>query len=154
MLIQIEGQRSAIHAKYREIDWNELELQELLGAGGTSSREGLVYHFTYLTLSSYPAFGKVYKGKWRGATVAVKVCTDFQLAMMNEETIENIRQEACLMELLGNHPNVISFVGAVTKGDYFALVTEYCPYGYTILPLLSISSLSKLICASLSQIDV
>jgi hypothetical protein len=24
---------------------------------------------------------------------------------------------------------VISFVGAVTKGDYFALVTEYCPYG-------------------------
>jgi hypothetical protein len=35
----------------------------------------------------------VYKGKWRGATVAVKVCTDFQLAMMTADTIENIRQE-------------------------------------------------------------
>jgi serine/threonine protein kinase len=103
-----ESQRNNLTTRYREIDWSELDLMELLGAG---------------------AFGKVYKGKWRGATVAVKVCTDFQLAMMTADTIENIRQEACLMELLGNHPNVISFVGAVTKGDYFALVTEYCPYG-------------------------
>lgn len=103
-----ESHRNNLTTRYREIDWSELDLMELLGAG---------------------AFGKVYKGKWRGATVAVKVCTDFQLAMMTADTIENIRQEACLMELLGNHPNVISFVGAVTKGDYFALVTEYCPYG-------------------------
>ncbi|ELR15933.1 tyrosine kinase, putative [Acanthamoeba castellanii str. Neff] len=91
-----ESHRNNLTTRYREIDWSELDLMELLGAG---------------------AFGKVYKGKWRGATVAVKVCTDFQLAMMTADTIENIRQE------------VISFVGAVTKGDYFALVTEYCPYG-------------------------
>jgi len=40
-----------------------------------------------------------------------------------------------LIWLIGNHPNVINFVGAITspstKGHslHFSLVTEYCPNG-------------------------
>src|SRR3989338_1545906 len=33
------------------------------------------------------------------------------------------------MELLGNHPNVVKFVGAVTRGGHLALVTEFCANG-------------------------
>jgi len=95
---------------YREIDPDDLELQKILGKG---------------------AFGKVYKGMWRGAVVAVKRF-DIDLSDIEESALNEIRKEAHLMDKLGNHPNVISFVGAVTQPDSpfgLCLVLDYCPNG-------------------------
>jgi serine/threonine protein kinase len=91
--------------KYRELKWRDIVITSKLGEG---------------------AFGKVYLGKWRGAVAAVKLLDSF---MTSEEDVNEIRREAALMELLGNHPNIISFVGAITHGSRYAIVTEYARHG-------------------------
>lgn len=97
---------------YREIEPTDLTLGDILGVG---------------------AFGKVYQGCWRGGPVAVKVFDTVKLSEANDDVIDEIRKEAEMMEKLGNHPSVISFVGAITRpSEHFngvALVTEYCSRG-------------------------
>jgi len=52
-----------------------------------------------------------------------------------EAKLMEIREEAEMMHKLGNHPNIIGFVGAVTiprsgeEKTHLCLVTEYCQYG-------------------------
>lgn len=102
---------------YREIDPQDLQLGTLLGEGG---------------------FGKVYRGMWRGAPVAVKIFEQVELDQVDNSTLHTLRREAEMLEKLSNHPCVVSFVGAVTKGDVaiqgmekcpFALVLEFYPHG-------------------------
>ncbi|KAL6069929.1 Tyrosine-protein kinase receptor [Balamuthia mandrillaris] len=105
------GRRGKTRFTYTEIDPEDIRLDRLLGQG---------------------AFGKVYKGEWRGAPVAVKVFNNIRPEAMDESLIIDIKEEAQMMQKLSHHPNVVKFIGAVMKADSqlkFALVSEYCAKG-------------------------
>ena len=62
--------------------------------------------------------------------------TDVRVAGVKVGTVRSVKldqttfkAEATLMELLGNHPHVVGFVGAVISDEHLALVTEFCPHG-------------------------
>ncbi|XP_041092201.1 mitogen-activated protein kinase kinase kinase 10-like [Polyodon spathula] len=89
-----------------EIDFQELRLEEIIGAGG---------------------FGKVYKGVWRSEEVAVKAARqdpDEDISV----TAENVRQEAKLFWML-RHPNIIALKGVCLKEPNLCLVMEYARGG-------------------------
>ena len=90
---------------YRELRTRDLKLIETIGEG---------------------AYGVVYRGKWREVDVAIKQLNRLQLDV---DALLDFRREAHVMAKLGTHPNVVRFIGAVTKGDYLALVTEFMPRG-------------------------
>lgn len=90
-----------------EIDFEEeLELEEVIGVGG---------------------FGKVYRGKWRNETVAIKAARldpDEPISV----TIENVRKEAKLFWLL-DHINIAALRGVCLKAPNLCLVMEYAAGG-------------------------
>lgn len=89
-----------------EIDFSELELDEVIGVGG---------------------FGKVYRGVWRGREVAVKAARQDP----DEETsvmLENVLKEAKLFWLL-KHENIVSLVGVCLQEPNLCLVLEYARGG-------------------------
>ncbi|MCO5574518.1 hypothetical protein L7F22_028303 [Adiantum nelumboides] len=87
-----------------EITWEELSLKERIGAG---------------------SFGTVHRADWHGSDVAVKILMeqDFQ-----DESLQEFVREVALMKRM-RHPNVVLFMGAVTKRPNFSIVTEYLPRG-------------------------
>ncbi|TST73076.1 Mitogen-activated protein kinase kinase kinase 10 [Bagarius yarrelli] len=89
-----------------EIDFSELCLEEVIGAGG---------------------FGKVYRGVWRNEEVAVKAARqdpDEDISV----TAESVRQEARLFWML-RHPNIIALKGVCLKEPNLCLVMEYARGG-------------------------
>lgn len=67
------------------------------------------------------AFGKVYKGTWEGVDVALKVVKD-----IDTDAMEDIMREANLMTHLGNHLNVVQFLGVSRDPDgQVVLVTKF-----------------------------
>ncbi|XP_050720436.1 mitogen-activated protein kinase kinase kinase 11-like isoform X4 [Eriocheir sinensis] len=89
-----------------EIDFNELELEEVIGVGG---------------------FGKVYRGAWMGQEVAVKAARqdpDQDISV----TIENVRQEAKLFWPL-KHENIVALKGVCLQEPNLCLVMEYARGG-------------------------
>jgi hypothetical protein len=75
--------------------------------------------------------------------VAVKLFEALRLDQADQKVLHELRSEAQMMERLSNHPNIVKFVGAITKGEEgsnFALVTEFCPRG-SLYDLLVRSSL-------------
>ncbi|XP_015587931.1 mitogen-activated protein kinase kinase kinase 11 isoform X2 [Cephus cinctus] len=89
-----------------EIDFEELELEEIIGVGG---------------------FGKVYRGYWQKHEVAVKAARQDP----DEEpsvTLENVRQEAKLFWLL-KHENIVQLEGVCLKMPHMCLVMEYARGG-------------------------
>jgi mitogen-activated protein kinase kinase kinase 9 len=89
-----------------EIDFGELELEEVIGVGG---------------------FGKVYRGVWKGHEVAVKAARQDPDAEYSV-TLENVIKEAKLFCLL-QHVNIVSLEGVCLKGPNLCLVLEYCRGG-------------------------
>ncbi|KAL4647351.1 mitogen-activated protein kinase kinase kinase 10 [Arapaima gigas] len=89
-----------------EIDFAELHLEEVIGAGG---------------------FGKVYKGVWRGEEVAVKAARQDPDEDINA-TAERVRQEARLFWML-QHPNIIALRGVCLREPNLCLVMEYARGG-------------------------
>ncbi|KAL6064370.1 Serine/threonine-protein kinase STY46 [Balamuthia mandrillaris] len=91
---------------YRQIKHKELKWREKIGSG---------------------AFGAVYKGTWRGSAVAIKKLDVY----LDDEAMAEFKREASLMHLLGNHPNIVSFVGAATNQEEGTpcLVTQFCRNG-------------------------
>uniref|UniRef100_J3M1A6 non-specific serine/threonine protein kinase n=2 Tax=Oryza brachyantha TaxID=4533 RepID=J3M1A6_ORYBR len=87
-----------------EISWDELELKERVGAG---------------------SFGTVYRADWHGSDVAVKVLTDQDVG---EAQLKEFLREIAIMKRV-RHPNVVLFMGAVTKCPHLSIVTEYLPRG-------------------------
>eukprot|EP01087_Luapelamoeba_hula_P003159 TRINITY_DN1296_c2_g1_i1.p1 TRINITY_DN1296_c2_g1~~TRINITY_DN1296_c2_g1_i1.p1 ORF type:complete len:955 (-),score=151.91 TRINITY_DN1296_c2_g1_i1:65-2929(-) len=106
----IVGKNGNQNFTFREIDPVDLAFGPFLGEG---------------------AFGKVYKGTWREAVVAIKTF-DVSLDDADEDMMQEIRREAQMMDKLGNHPNVLGFLGAVTRpgnGAKLCIVTEFCAHG-------------------------
>uniref|UniRef100_A0A0K8SM14 mitogen-activated protein kinase kinase kinase n=1 Tax=Lygus hesperus TaxID=30085 RepID=A0A0K8SM14_LYGHE len=92
--------------KPTEIDFEELELEGIIGAGG---------------------FGLVYQGKWGDEEVAVK--TARQSHYEDSETIlQNVAQEAQLFWLL-KHENIVCLKGVCLKPPNLCLVMEYARGG-------------------------
>ncbi|KAL9667900.1 hypothetical protein QQ045_002269 [Rhodiola kirilowii] len=87
-----------------EISWDELHIKERIGAG---------------------SFGTVHRAEWHGSDVAVKVLTiqDF----LDGQLKEFLREVAIMKRV--RHPNVVLFMGAVTKRPHLSIVTEYLPRG-------------------------
>uniref|UniRef100_A0A0E0PDX2 non-specific serine/threonine protein kinase n=1 Tax=Oryza rufipogon TaxID=4529 RepID=A0A0E0PDX2_ORYRU len=91
-------------ADWLEISWDEIELKERVGAG---------------------SFGTVYRADWHGSDVAVKVLTDQDVG---EAQLKEFLREIAIMKRV-RHPNVVLFMGAVTKCPHLSIVTEYLPRG-------------------------
>ncbi|KAJ8368983.1 hypothetical protein SKAU_G00090110 [Synaphobranchus kaupii] len=82
-----------------EIDFAELRVEEVIGAGG---------------------FGKVYRGVWRGEEVAVKAARQDPDEDISA-TAESVRQEARLFWML-RHPNIIALRGVCLREPNLCLV--------------------------------
>ncbi|KAJ1258726.1 hypothetical protein BS78_10G097900 [Paspalum vaginatum] len=87
-----------------EIQWEELTLGERVGLG---------------------SFGEVYRGDWHGTEVAVK---KFLQQDISSDALEEFRTEVGIMKRL-RHPNVVLFMGAVTRVPHLSIVTEFLPRG-------------------------
>lgn len=89
-----------------EIDFNDLNLQEVIGVGG---------------------FGKVYRSYWKNKEVAVKAARQDQDEDISV-TLQNVRKEAKLFLLL-QHENIVSLVGVCLKQPNLCLIMEYARGG-------------------------
>ncbi|XP_021246553.1 mitogen-activated protein kinase kinase kinase 21 isoform X2 [Numida meleagris] len=89
-----------------EIDFQHLELQEIIGVGG---------------------FGKVYRAIWRGREVAVKAARQDPDEDITA-TAESVRQEAKLFAML-RHPNIIALHGVCLREPNLCLVMEFARGG-------------------------
>lgn len=87
-----------------EILWEEITLGERIGLG---------------------SYGEVYRGDWRGTEVAVKRFLDQDIY---GEALEEFRSEVRIMKRL-RHPNVVLFMGAVTRPPNLSIITEFLHRG-------------------------
>ncbi|XP_022155390.1 serine/threonine-protein kinase EDR1 [Momordica charantia] len=87
-----------------EIQWEDLIIGERIGLG---------------------SYGEVYHADWNGTEVAVKkfLDQDFSGAALAE-----FKREVLIMRQL-RHPNVVLFMGAVTRPPNLSIVTEFLPRG-------------------------
>ncbi|CAO2834552.1 unnamed protein product [Amaranthus hypochondriacus] len=89
---------------WMEISWDDLHLKERVGAG---------------------SFGTVHRAEWHGSDVAVKVLT---IQDFHDDHLKEFLREVAIMKRV-RHPNVVLFMGAVTKRPHLSIVTEYLPRG-------------------------
>ncbi|KAL6635109.1 hypothetical protein ACP70R_027780 [Stipagrostis hirtigluma subsp. patula] len=87
-----------------EIQWEEIDIGERIGLG---------------------SFGEVYRGDWHGTEVAVK---KFLQQDISSDALEEFRTEVRIMKRL-RHPNVVLFMGAITRVPNLSIVTEFLPRG-------------------------
>ncbi|XP_052193364.1 serine/threonine-protein kinase EDR1 [Diospyros lotus] len=101
-----------------EIPWEDLVIGERIGLG---------------------SYGEVYHADWNGTEVAVKKFLDQDFS---GDALDEFRREVRIMRRL-RHPNVVRFMGAVTRPPNLSIVTEFLPRG----------SLYRIIHRPNSQID-
>ncbi|KAJ8747831.1 hypothetical protein K2173_011540 [Erythroxylum novogranatense] len=87
-----------------EIQWEEITLGERIGLG---------------------SYGEVYRGDWHGTEVAVKRFLDQDIM---SDSLEEFKTEVRIMKRV-RHPNVVLFMGAVTRAPNLSIVTEFLPRG-------------------------
>ncbi|KAE9607475.1 putative protein kinase TKL-CTR1-DRK-2 family [Lupinus albus] len=102
-----------------DIPWEEITMGERIGLG---------------------SYGEVYRGEWHGTEVAVKRFLDQDFY---GEALDEFKSEVQIMKRL-RHPNVVLFMGAVTRPPNLSIVTEFLPRG----------SLYRLIHRPSNQLDV
>ena len=98
------GWGDVAHAGAWEIDPAEITLGPRIGIG---------------------SYGEVYKGTWRGTEVAVK---RFLEQNLSPQLVQEFKDEVDIMARL-RHPNVVLFMGAVTRPNQLAIVTQFIPRG-------------------------
>ncbi|CAN6464879.1 unnamed protein product [Victoria cruziana] len=93
-----------------EIPWEALVIGERIGLG---------------------SYGEVYLAEWNGTEVAVKKFLDQEFS---GDALQEFKTEVRIMRRL-RHPNVVLFLGAVTRPPNLSIVTEFLPRGslYKIL---------------------
>ncbi|KAJ6808702.1 serine/threonine-protein kinase EDR1-like [Iris pallida] len=93
-----------------EIPWEHLIIGERIGLG---------------------SYGEVYRADWNGTEVAVKKFLDQDFY---GDALDEFRSEVRIMRRL-RHPNVVLFMGAVTRPPNLSIVSEFLPRGslYRIL---------------------
>ncbi|KAL4333378.1 hypothetical protein GQ457_07G045100 [Hibiscus cannabinus] len=93
-----------------EISWEDLQIGERIGIG---------------------SYGEVYRADWNGTEVAVKKFLDQDFS---GDALVKFKCEVEIMLRL-RHPNVVLFMGAVTRPPHFSILTEYLTGGslYRIL---------------------
>ncbi|KAJ0981683.1 hypothetical protein J5N97_009938 [Dioscorea zingiberensis] len=93
-----------------EIPWEHLIIGERIGLG---------------------SYGEVYRADWNGTEVAVKKFLDQDF---DGDALDEFRREVKIMRRL-RHPNVVLFMGAVTRPPNLSIVSEFLPRGslYRIL---------------------
>ncbi|CAL9759552.1 unnamed protein product [Musa acuminata subsp. burmannicoides] len=93
-----------------EIPWEDLVIGERIGLG---------------------SYGEVYRADWNGTEVAVKKFLDQDFY---GDALDEFRSEVRIMRRL-RHPNVVLFMGAVTRPPNLSIVSEFLPRGslYRIL---------------------
>lgn len=87
-----------------EIPWEDIVIGERIGLG---------------------SYGEVYRGDWHGTEVAVKKFLDQDIT---GESLEEFKSEVRIMKRL-RHPNVVLFMGAVTRPPNLSIVTEFLHRG-------------------------
>ncbi|CAD5193522.1 unnamed protein product [Musa acuminata subsp. malaccensis] len=94
-----------------EIPWEDIIIGERIGLVGS--------------------YGEVYRADWNGTEVAVKKFLDQDFY---GDALDEFRSEVQIMRRL-RHPNVVLFMGAVTRPPNLSIVSEFLPRGslYRIL---------------------
>ncbi|KAK9168421.1 hypothetical protein Syun_000561 [Stephania yunnanensis] len=87
-----------------DIPWNDLVLKSNIGSG---------------------SFGTVHLADWHGSDVAVKILMEQDIHPIH---FKEFLREVALMKRL-RHPNIVLFMGAVTKPPNLSIVTEYLSRG-------------------------
>ncbi|XP_010453242.1 PREDICTED: serine/threonine-protein kinase EDR1-like isoform X1 [Camelina sativa] len=87
-----------------EIMWEDLQIGERIGIG---------------------SYGEVYRAEWNGTEVAVKKFLDQDFS---GDALTQFKSEIEIMLRL-RHPNVVLFMGAVTRPPNFSILTEFLPRG-------------------------
>ncbi|KAG6414538.1 hypothetical protein SASPL_121910 [Salvia splendens] len=87
-----------------EIFWEDLQIGERIGIG---------------------SYGEVYRAEWNGTEVAVK------RFMKQDISGDALAQFKCEIEIMLRlrHPNVVLFMGAVTRPPHMSILTEFLPRG-------------------------
>lgn len=71
------------------------------------------------------SYGEVYHADWNGTEVAVKKFLDQDFS---GDALEQFRSEVRIMRRL-RHPNIVLFMGAVTRPPNLSILTEFLPRG-------------------------
>ena len=107
MMIEMDilDQSTSSMPEYKKLDTRMIKIEKQIGEG---------------------AYGVVFKGQWKGVPVAIK---QVQGHLLDEKARNEFMNEIRVMGKLGNHSNVITFIGAVTEGEQMMLVTKYYSKG-------------------------
>ena len=103
----------------------DLLLQDLDPAFLLDPRE-VIYKQEKESLLGTGAFGEVYRGKYKGRTVAIKLYTAKESTRV-EESFKELRSESKILEQL-HHPSVVSMIGVILHPT-MSLVLEEAPEG-------------------------
>ncbi|XVE92244.1 hypothetical protein REPUB_Repub01dG0080000 [Reevesia pubescens] len=75
------------------------------------------------------SFGKLYRGKYNGEDVAIKILERAADKPESAQALERQFQQEVMMLATLNHPNIVQFIGACRKPMVWCIVTAYAKEG-------------------------